>query len=370
MFRTSLINEGKIHLGHVYANDTTLKTSRLMLEAAFRFAPLIERFVGRPLPWPALRSNPFTYVVSNDSLVGLPELTSHYARLDAHYRNTTPGPDQHYLGERPTALWSHAAVPEPLNRRLAIAAIGTPEVSIDTDALSGLLRTAIDTSSVETLYGHTILEASRTATGFRVGGTTDTGTAWTREEQILVNCLWSGRLAIDEQLGLRPPWQPAYRLKHRMLVDLPPRLSALPSLTIVLGPFGDLVTYPQRCTAYVSWYPACMRAWSADVSPPATWTDATAGRIDCETARAVTAETLDAFDAIIPGMGGCTNPRVAAGVIVAWGRSDIDDPASQLHERHQIGIIERDGYFSIDTGKLTFAPLFADELVRRLQADG
>jgi len=368
MLRTSLINEGKIHLGHVYANDVTFRTSRLMLEAALQFAPLVERFVGHPVPWSALRSNPFTYVVADNSIVEPSALFSHYARLNQHHLDTRSRPDWHYLGARPDSLWSHAPVPAPLNPRRAVAAVQTPEVSVDTCAFGVLLRAALAASGIETLYGHSVSQVSRTTAGFRTGGTTDTDTAWSRESRVVVNCLWAGRLAIDAQLGLLPPWRRTYRLKYRILVDLPPSLTALPSITIALGPFGDVVTYPRRRMAYISWYPACMRAWSADVVVPATWMDVTSGTIDRDTARTVIRDSLEAFDAIIPGMAGCTNPRVAAGVIFAWGQSDIDDPASQLHQRHAIGVHQQDRYFSIDTGKFTSAPLFADQLVRELQA--
>jgi hypothetical protein len=55
-----------------------------------------------------------------------------------------------------------------------------------------------------------------------------------------------------------------------------------------------------------------------------------------------------------------------AGTIFAWGSTDIDDPKSDLHERRAIGVRAYDGYFSIDTGKLTCAPLFADQLAKQL----
>ena len=49
---------------------------------------------------------------------------------------------------------------------------------------------------------------------------------------------------------------------------------------------------------------------------------------------------------------------VKGGVIFAWGSSDIDDPTSLLHERAAIGPKRFGRYCSIDTGKLTMAPLF------------
>ena len=46
-------------------------------------------------------------------------------------------------------------------------------------------------------------------------------------------------------------------------------------------------------------------------------------------------------------------------MIVAWGETDIDDPASELHNRYAIGVTSDHGYHSVDPGKLTMAPLFA-----------
>jgi 2-polyprenyl-6-methoxyphenol hydroxylase-like FAD-dependent oxidoreductase len=44
---TALRNEGKIHLGFVYALDASGVTCKRMLEGALSFAPLIDRWCGR-----------------------------------------------------------------------------------------------------------------------------------------------------------------------------------------------------------------------------------------------------------------------------------------------------------------------------------
>ena len=54
------------------------------------------------------------------------------------------------------------------------------------------------------------------------------------------------------------------------------------------------------------------------------------------------------------------------GVIVAWGETDIDDPGSELHERHRIGVRSDRGHHSVDPGKLTMAPYFALECAERV----
>jgi hypothetical protein len=57
---------------------------------------------------------------------------------------------------------------------------------------------------------------------------------------------------------------------------------------------------------------------------------------------------------------------VKGGVIVAWGETDIDDPCSELHERFRIGVHSDRGHHSVDPGKLTMAPWFAQECADRL----
>lgn len=59
MLRTSLRNEGKIHLGFVYANDATFQTAPLMLRAALCFAPLFEEWLESDVNWRELSSLPF-----------------------------------------------------------------------------------------------------------------------------------------------------------------------------------------------------------------------------------------------------------------------------------------------------------------------
>jgi hypothetical protein len=55
-------------------------------------------------------------------------------------------------------------------------------------------------------------------------------------------------------------------------------------------------------------------------------------------------------------------------VIVAWGKTDIDDPASELHQRSEIGVTTRRDYHSVDPGKLTLAPYFAERCADRIVA--
>ena len=62
-------NEGKIHLGLVYAQDHTRKTARTMVEGALSFRPLLSRWIESNVLERAV-SNRFLYAVHRDSRIG------------------------------------------------------------------------------------------------------------------------------------------------------------------------------------------------------------------------------------------------------------------------------------------------------------
>ena len=47
---------------------------------------------------------------------------------------------------------------------------------------------------------------------------------------------------------------------------------------------------------------------------------------------------------------------------------DIDDPASELHRRYEIGVTSSGRYHSVDPGKLTMTPYFAGVCADRIVA--
>jgi hypothetical protein len=127
---------------------------------------------------------------------------------------------------------------------------------------------------------------------------------------------------------------------------------------MVIGRYGDVVIRPDG-TAYLSWYPAALRGWTHDIQPPASWGAPCRGIVDDEQAREISRAVLDAIDAWFPGIGGSEPILVDAGVIVACGHTDVDNPSSGLHGRAMVGVVSQDGYHSVDAGKLTTAPMFA-----------
>jgi len=141
-----------------------------------------------------------------------------------------------------------------------------------------------------------------------------------------------------------------------------------PSTTFVSGPFGEVVSYADGLT-YLTWYPVCLQGISKDVTPP-DWSTYPPEPLRSQLVEA----TLEAMAQFVPSLRSL-DPRelkdvtVKGGVIVAWGKTDIYDPASELHRRFEIGVTSTGRFHSIDPGKLTMAPYFADICAGRILED-
>jgi hypothetical protein len=183
----------------------------------------------------------------------------------------------------------------------------------------------------------------------------------------VVNALWEGRLVVDETAGLRAgrPW--LHRLKYGVSFSWPERLPRPPSATFVSGPFGEVVSYPDL-TTYLTWYPSCVRDRSRALVPP-VWPTNPPEPLRSDIVHGTIAALSEIVCALVPiAAAKLEDVRVKGGAIIAWGETDIDDPQSELHKRYDIGVHSSNRYHSVDPGKLTMAPYFAEQCAGRIVA--
>jgi len=344
--QASLHNEGKLHLGYVYANDPTLATARLMIDGALSFGPLLRRH-DVAVDEIAV-SDPFHYAVARTSLLDVEAVAAH---LTASHRLVHLAGCRDYLGGD-LAMWPHRVSLDGYDDREVVAVFRTPEIAIDPGSLCEVLRRrVVEDPRIECRFATAVDGVRRGSRGLAVSSPLGAD-----EYDHVVNAAWAGRLALDASLGLEPhrPW--LFRWKDFLRV--PRGAAAPPSTTIVLGPFGDVVAYPDgHC--YLSWYPAGLRGASSAVHPRFP------ERVDVDSVRR---SVVAGLAALMPGVAGIdpASGVLGGGMIFAWGKTDIDDPGSGLHERHAVGPHTFGNYHSVDTGKLTVAPLFARALADRI----
>src|ERR1700694_5439050 len=78
--RAAIANEGKIHLGYMYAGDPSLSTARMMMQGALAFAPFFTRYLGLALDRMTV-SIPAVYLVHRDSQRGPEEIARYLAAV-------------------------------------------------------------------------------------------------------------------------------------------------------------------------------------------------------------------------------------------------------------------------------------------------
>ncbi len=146
------------------------------------------------------------------------------------------------------------------------------------------------------------------------------------------------------------------RFKHGIITKPPAALRGLASFTIIQGPYGDFVNYPQTNEAFFSWYPSSLKGMVIDQSMPPSWEEACEGHISNTLRQSLVNENFNHLHRLIPTLTEFEDSTIVGGVIVAKGHHDIHNMNSKLHERSDFPITQNDGYFSINTGKFTGAP--------------
>jgi glycine/D-amino acid oxidase-like deaminating enzyme len=365
VMRASRINEGKIHVGFLYANDSSQRTATVMAHGALAFADHLSRWLGLRAEDFVL-STPFLYAVHRDSQVDADRLRRHYTDCCAGFGALQASLGRTYLGLREPPSFrelTHDEIEAVLDPRHFATAFWTSERAVDPRVIAGRLGEAVlGTPSIAFRGGTRVTGLERDARGrFRV--TLADGTRDGPYDQV-INALWGGRLAIDRAMGLDPGrrWIHRHKFGTRVRVALTPE--ALPSVTMVLGPYGDIVNFGAN-GLYLSWYPLGMVGTSHDPEPPREWDE-----LDGAYRSDVFRRSLAAWKQFCPALDELafsdTDVDPASGVIVAWGTTDIDDPGSELHERYSIGVQSVDGYHSVNTGKYTTMPYLAMQAAQRV----
>ena len=364
--RAAVANEGKIHLGYMYANDPSHSTARTMMNGALSFAPFMTRHLEIPAETLNV-SQPAAYVVHCDSQRSVEQVSEYLATVHRMIVEAADGRLRAYFGrdlsQKPRP-WSTAEREAEFDCGIALAAFDTPEVAINPVALAQALRERIHSDRrIEVCLAHQVLSVKDV--DHPVVITRDPGGAARRRFDHVINALWDGRLAINETLGLRPdrPW--LHRLKYGVSFSLPEGAKKPHSATFVSGPFGEVVTYRDGLI-YLTWYPVCLLGISSDIAPP-EWPTYPDEPLRSELVRG----TLEAMAKFVASLSGLVPDElqdviVKGGVIVAWGETDIYDPNSELHRRYEIGVTSNRQFHSIDPGKLTMAPYFAQLCADRI----
>lgn len=338
-------NEGKVHLGPVYALGTE-RTWMVMIEAALAFGALLERSVGTPIDWSSLTSEPFTYIVMPTSLASAEELQRRYAAINRQFHSSVERRGGDYLGRPIVDVIDEQPM---VDTATGLPAFRSRERSVDPSRLGSLLVDAVERHSlIDVRVGTCVQSAANDVEGVIL--TVGEGGVESLRFDAMVNCAWEGRSALIADAVATGASQFNYRVKVAATLQSP---HPVPPVTLVHGPFGDVVDYGDRL--YASWYPVGRIAHEAGLAPSTELLDMVHSgdlRVNAEQQVAALKRI-----GVLPESAACTD--AVAGVIIGDGALDIDDPRSELHHREHFRVIREGCVITPLNYKFSTAPLAA-----------
>ncbi len=356
-------NEGKIHLGYLYAADPSLATARRVLEGGLLFKPLVERLIGASLD-AATSPEDDIYLVHRQSVVDAEAIAHYYAAVSALVRehpaaNGYLRPAAHAAAERLSA----SALGALCDTSTIVAGFRVPERSVSTAWIADRLVAAVAAERrIEGRWSVRVTGVPSPAAGADAPMLVETSDGADGPYDRVVNALWEGRLGVDAARGLPPPSTWSHRFRRSLFVRTS-RPVTVPSVVIGVGPFGDIKNYNGR-DLYLSWYPAGLAVEGTELEPPPV------PPLDAAERAALIDAVLTQLGAVLPSVANVRSAietvEVEGGWVYAAGRGALDDPHSTLHRRDRTGVFGNGRYLSIDTGKYSMAPWIADRLAADL----
>jgi hypothetical protein len=360
----SLINEGKIHIGFVYVNDPSSRSLDVMIDSAVVFRSVLERWIN-PTDFDALVTEPFGYIVPTDTQLSPGSIELKFRLIKEKIKAAEARYNTRYLGMPRTHIWSRSSeIPDCFNSKKIIAHYQTLERSVDTNEVARHLNIALEEQDQIELHMCTpVLNVLNHNNTWRLHAGLDHRHKEFGPFDFIINASWEGRLNLDEQVFGPSDGNWFHRYKTAVILT-PENMDNIPNFTAIIGPYGDVVRYPSGRT-YLSWYPAGMLSSSSNISGVKTeFSDAVKLQVALNSIAGLSQFVPKADTVFSQCQPEAKN--VEGGIIMARGRTDIDDAMSELHQRYRIGIKQQGGYFSIDTGKYTCGPALAMETVNRI----
>ncbi len=355
----SLHNEGKLHLGYVYAMDKGARTYVKMIEGSLQFLGIVEYLTGINKSNFTL-SSPFMYGVSNTSMLPMEKILDHFHTVDEEINNFLSKEKSFTsIGQSQPA---NVLAPEQAKRWFDMSAvhgvIQTPEISVNPIEVANIISASVLSNDLIEFKGNCEIEGvSESAANQYQIHYTEHNQSTTQKIDAGINCLWEDRIRIDKTLGIYPHHHDIIRYKSTItFYDRSKKYLDTPSTTIVLGPYGDTVNY-RNGLYYLSWYPDCKIGETTDGN-----IESLKSEVDKLNRDKLMQSNIEELTTFLPSIEQFKDiiekGRVGGGFICAQGKTDIQDLNSGLHSRNNIGVQSHNHWLTVNTGKYCTAPLY------------
>lgn len=341
-------NEGKIHLGYLYAADESLNTARTLMPGGLAFQSIVEGLIETSVESHLTQHGEY-FLVHADSVVSPALMLQHAKRVWA----------------MTASLGSNHAQPSLLPRKeleqittnpQIVAGYRIPERSVDTNWLADRLEERVKADPrIDLRCNCFVTSLSNDNDRWHVLTNDDAFDGF----DAVINALWEGKSAIDEVVGLASHEALTYRYRVSVFLKVPK--TSIGNVVITTGPFGDIKNYDGQ-RVYLSWYPVALLQQHRQKHAPAT--PVLLPGQERKIGDRIIEELSQFFPAVTELSKTAEQFLVRGGWIVAPGDGALSDPRSSLHRRDELGITRRGNYYSVATSKYSVAPWLATQIAR------
>jgi len=353
--RASSNQEGKIHMGFIYANDNSCKTGFKLLNDCLHFTFCLEDLIDSTVQWETLKSKKFIYLVPHDSICSVDHLKHYFSKLQEKYESILNSePHLSYLGQTPEIISYSIPVPNYIDTSNFQYCFQTEEVSVSQAILREIMLNKLAKKEINVILNTKVIGIRKQA-AYHYQVTTSNGD---QSFDFLVNCLWENQHILDGHLGMNQKPGTNLRLKFGITSSYIHECADIPSISMVTGLYGDFVNFPNADDPkmYFSWYPVSRHGMVVDQAIPQEWDQICKGICANQLYQYQIDNQLTAYQKLFSKDFNFIEPKLIPGIIVARGSKDIDDQQSELHQRSENPVFYSEGYFSISTGKFTSIP--------------
>jgi hypothetical protein len=364
--RTTKNNEGRAHLGFTYSLDESHETGKLCLYSGLTFSKILEEWLG-PIDWSKMLLEKGYYAISRSTLYPEDKIISYFEHLQTYYDNLiSENKNYSYFGEKPKKIFNVLnKLPSFASSKKISSVIETEERIIEMIYFRNLLSKKLKSSKVKIITSCKVLNVIKENNGFSVITKNAKNEERNFRSNILINCLWNNRIAIDKKLGHETVKDPMYRFKFGILGKIADKI---PNCSIISGAFGNVSPRLDGTFAYASWHPECMRDLNLGGVTPISWEDSFKDSNLKNIEQKWIEKSINKLTEFFPSMKSFKPTRLLPGIICSSGKTDIDDVKSEVHNRStSAGIYSFGNYHSIDTGKFTSAPFFAKKILEKIK---
>ena len=355
-------NEGKIHLGFLYAGDPSLRTAKEVLTPGLLFQSCMESLIGTELRG-VTQSNDL-FLVHKNSVADIQQIDHYYQKLAALIRSNPYA--RKYFTDVSSCEFDQLdkdTLDSLVNGDEIRGGFSVPERSVSTNWLADQLVRAVEADPRVEFLGSTEVSSGRRDQSH--------GREWfdvkfknegLESFDYVINASWEDLTRIDRSIGMQDDYSWSHRYRVSLFVETH-SIVDIPSAVICAGPFGDIKNYDGN-RFYVSWYPVGLIHSSEDIDPPDTPT------LDSHRKERIIQDVFDNLGRCIPNVRAVQEQAsqidVEGGWVFAKGKGRLSDPNATLHQRDKIGIRQSGNWLSVDTGKYSVAPWLASQLVNRI----